>query len=201
MEGGGFFIAIEGIDGSGKTTHSKKLARWLNKHGVKSIYTREPTNGDIGRILRRMARKKSVDPKVEALLFAADRLEHLNKVIQPYVKKGYVVISDRYVYSSLAYQTVTTRDPEWVKEINKFAYKPDLTLLLDLEPRIGLSRVKRNRTRFEEESFLEKVRQEYLRLAGIDGLKIIDASKSIGEVFQEIVREVAEHLKNKVTLL
>lgn len=198
MEGGGFFIAIEGIDGSGKTTHSKKLARWLNKHGVKSIYTREPTNGDIGRILKRMARKKNVDPRVEALLFAADRLEHLNKVIQPYVKKGYVVISDRYVYSSLAYQTVTTSDPEWVKEINKFAYKPDLTILLDLEPRIGLSRVRRNRTRFEEESFLEKVRQEYLRLAGKDELKIIDASKSIEEVFEKIVREVEEHLKSKI---
>ncbi len=198
MESGGFFIAIEGIDGSGKTTHSKKLVRWLNKHGVKSIYTKEPTNGDIGRILRSLARKKSVDPRVEALLFAADRLEHLNKVIQPYIKKEYVVISDRYVYSSLAYQTVTTSDPEWVKEINKFALKPDLTILLDLEPRIGLSRVKRNRTRFEEESFLEKVRREYLRLAEIDGLKIVDASRSIGEVFQEIVREVAKYLKNKV---
>lgn len=199
MGSGGFFIAIEGIDGSGKTTHSKKLVRWLNRHGIKSLYTKEPTDGDIGRMLRKMARERNADPRVEALLFAADRLVHLNSFIQPYVKKGYVVVSDRYVYSSLAYQAVTTGDPDWVKEINKFAFKPDLTILLDVDPKIGLSRVKRRWTKFEEDLLLERVKQEYLRLAENNGLKIIDASKSIEEVFQKILREVKDHLKNEPT--
>ncbi len=195
MEGGGFFIAIEGIDGSGKTTHSRRLVKWLSKHDVKSLYTREPTDGVIGRMLKKMARQKNIDSKVEALLFAADRLEHLDKTILPYVKKKYVVVSDRYVYSSLAYQTIAVGDPEWVREINKFARKPDLTILLDVEPRVGLSRIKRHKTRFEKEDFLEKVRQEYLRLAEEDGLKIIDASKNVEEVFHEIISVIKEYLK------
>jgi len=198
LEIGGFFIAIEGIDGSGKTTHSRRLVKWLNKHYVRSLYTREPTDGAIGRILKKMARQKNIDSRVEALLFAADRLEHLNKIILPYVKKKYVVVSDRYVYSSLAYQTVAIGDLEWVRRINKFARKPDLTILLDVEPRIGLSRIKKRKTRFEKEDFLEKVRQEYLRLAEEDGLKIIDASKNIEEVFYEVISVVQEYLKDKL---
>ncbi|MCL7403033.1 MAG: dTMP kinase [Thaumarchaeota archaeon] len=194
----GFFIAIEGIDGSGKTTHSRRLVKWLSKHGLKSLYTREPTDSAIGRMLKKMARQKNVDSRIEALLFAADRLEHLNKVILPYVKKKYVVVSDRYVYSSLAYQTVAIGDPEWVVEINKFAHKPDLTILLDVKPEIGLSRIKKRKTRFEKEDFLQKVRQEYLRLAEKDGLKIIDASKNIEEVFYEIISIVQECLKDKL---
>jgi len=198
--GGGVFISIEGIDGSGKTTHSKKLVKWLSKHGVRSLYTREPTNGAVGRILKSIVKRRDVDSRVEALLFAADRLEHLNRIILPYLEKSYIVVSDRYVYSSLAYQTVTTGERKWVREINKFARKPDLTLLLDVEPKVGLSRIRRHRTRFEEESFLERVREEYLRLAEEDGLIVIDASKNIGEVFHEVVRVVGEHLKHESPL-
>lgn len=193
----GVFIAIEGIDGSGKTTHSRKLVEWLINHDVCSLYTREPTDGAVGRILKKLAKQKDIDFRVEALLFAADRLEHLNKIILPYLEKNYVVVSDRYVYSSLAYQTVTTGEPEWVRKINKFARKPDLTLLLDIEPKIGLSRIRRHRTRFEEEDFLEKVRQEYLRLAEEDELTVIDASKNVEEVFHEIVKVVEEYLRHK----
>ncbi|MCS7125948.1 MAG: dTMP kinase [Aigarchaeota archaeon] len=195
MKSGRSFIVIEGIDGSGKTVQSKKLVRWLNKTGFKSCYTKEPTNGSIGRILKKMAKMANVDVRVEALLFAADRLDHLNRVVLPSLQKGYIVVSDRYVYSSLAYQSVTTNDPEWVAEINKFAYKPDLAILLDVKPSIGLSRIKKYRVRFEEEEFLEKVREKYLEIAVKDGLKIVDASRSIEEVFQEIIQVVENFLR------
>lgn len=197
--GSGFFIAVEGIDGSGKTTHARKLVRWLNRQDMSSLYTKEPTNGLVGRILKKMAKQKNIDSRVEALLFAADRLEHLNKIILPYLGKNYVVVSDRYVYSSLAYQAVTTGDSEWVREINKFARKPDLTLILDIEPKIGLSRIRRRRTRFEKEDFLDKVRQEYLVLAEREDLVVIDASKNIGEVFHDVVRVVEERLRGEAT--
>ncbi|MEN2974970.1 MAG: dTMP kinase [Candidatus Caldarchaeales archaeon] len=192
MESKGFFIVIEGIDGSGKTIQSKRLVRWLNNKGFKSRYTKEPTDGPIGKILKKMIRKRNVDVRVEALLFAADRLEHLNREVIPYIQKGYIVVSDRYVYSSLAYQSVTTGDSEWIEEINKFAFRPDLAILLDVEPRIGLSRIRKRRARFEEEKFLEKVRERYLEIAVRERLKIVYASRSIGEVFQEIVQIVGK---------
>lgn len=199
MMGRGVFIAIEGIDGCGKTTQSKKLVRWLKKKRIKSVYTREPTNGVVGRILKKMARRENVDPKIEALLFAADRLEHLENIILPYLEKGYVVVSDRYVYSSLAYQSVTTRDPQWVREINKYAVKPDLAILLDIEPHVGLGRIKRRKTKFEREKFLEGVREKYLEIVKDGELKVIDASKSVDEVAEEIVRLVGGLLKISIT--
>ncbi|MCF8884494.1 MAG: dTMP kinase [Nitrososphaerota archaeon] len=194
----GVFIAIEGIDGCGKTTQSKKLVKWLEKKQIKAVYTKEPTDGVIGRILKKMVRRENVDPRIEALLFAADRLEHLKNTVLPLLEKGYVVVSDRYVYSSLAYQSVTTGDPQWVREINKYAVKPDLAILLDVEPNIGLSRIKRRKTKFEKEKFLEEVREKYLEMVRNGELKVIDASKNVDEVAEELVRLVGSFLKTTV---
>lgn len=192
----GLLIAIEGIDGSGKTTQARRLVRWLRKKRISAKYTREPTNGQIGRILKAMALRKRVNPYLEALLFAADRLQHLEKTIEPLLSKGYVVVSDRYLHSSLAYQAATTGDPEWVRQLNKFARRPDLALLLDVEPRIGLGRIRRKRrSRFENIGLLEKIRENYLRMVEEGELLLVDASRDVEAVSETVRRIVGEFLE------
>lgn len=188
-------MAVEGIDGAGKTTQAKRLVKWLRNRGIRARYTREPSGGPVGRILRSMARRRDVDTRLEALLFAADRLYHVEKTIAPLLSRGYVVVSDRYLHSSLAYQAATTGEPKWVEELNRFAPRPDLAILLDIEPEVGLERIGRRRTRFEELELLEKVRENYLRLARRRELVVIDASRKPGEVFEEIKTVVEEKLK------
>ena len=193
---GGLLIAVEGIDGSGKTTQAKRLVRWLRERGVSAQYTREPTDGQIGRILKAMALRRRVNPYLEALLFAADRLQHLERTIEPLLSKGYVVVSDRYLHSSLAYQAATTGDPEWVRELNKHVRRPDLALLLDVRPQIGLRRIRRKRrSRFEQVELLEKIRENYLRMVERGELLLVDASRdaeTVSETIREIVGEFLE---------
>jgi len=196
----GFLIVIEGIDGAGKTTHARKLVRWLRKKGIRTRYTFEPTRGAIGRILEKMASKRKVDVRVEALLFAADRIDHLNKIIRPLLEKGFIIISDRYVHSSIAYQSVTVGDQGWVEELNKFAEKPDLVILLDVDPETGLKRIKRKRARFERIEILKKVREKYLELAEREGFKVINANRGVEEVFEDVKSSVEKFLEDKGVL-
>jgi len=196
----GFLIVIEGIDGAGKTTHARKLVRWLRKKGIQTRYTFEPTRGAIGRILEKMASKRKVDVRVEALLFAADRIDHLNKIIRPLLEKGFIIISDRYVHSSIAYQSITVGDQRWVEELNKFAEKPDLVILLDVDPEIGLRRIKRKRARFERIEILKKVREKYLELAEREGFKVIDANRGVEDVFEDVRSLVEKFLEEKGAL-
>ena len=196
----GFLIVIEGIDGAGKTTHARKLVRWLRKKGIRARYTFEPTRGAIGRILEKMASKRKVDVRVEALLFAADRIDHLNKIIKPLLEKGFIIISDRYVHSSIAYQSITVGDQGWVEELNKFAEKPDLVILLDVDPETGLKRIKRKRARFERIGILKKVREKYLELAEREGFKVINANRGVEEVFEDVKSSVEKFLEDKGVL-
>ena len=196
----GFLIVIEGIDGAGKTTHARKLVRWLRKKGIRTRYTFEPTRGAIGRILEKMASKRKVDVRVEALLFAADRIDHLNKIIRPLLEKGFIIISDRYVHSSIAYQSITVGDQGWVEELNKFAEKPDLVILLDVDPETGLKRIKRKRGRFERIEILKKVREKYLELAEREGFKVINANRGVEEVFEDVKSSVEKFLEDKGVL-
>lgn len=195
--GFGLLIALEGIDGSGKTTVARMIVNRLNEQGVEAKYTMEPTRGIFGRILRAMALESEVDPRLEALLFAADRIYHLEKVIKPLLARGVIVVSDRYLHSSLAYQSVTTDDPEWVEGLNKFARKPDLGIYLDVRPAEGLKRLKRRRrrTRFEDETFLEKVRDRYLEYVRLGELVRVDAEKHLNDVFSEAAAIVEEALR------
>ena len=196
----GFLIVIEGIDGAGKTTHARKLVRWLRKKGIRTRYTFEPTRGAIGRILEKMASKRKVDVRVEALLFAADRIDHLNKIIRPLLEKGFIIISDRYVHSSIAYQSITVGDQGWVEELNKFAENPDLVILLDVDPETGLKRIKRKRARFERIEILKKVREKYLELAEREGFKVINANRGVEEVFEDVKSSVEKFLEDKGVL-
>ncbi|MFH1328151.1 MAG: dTMP kinase, partial [Candidatus Bathyarchaeota archaeon] len=134
-KGKGMLIVIEGIDGSGKTTQVYHLVEELRKLGYKSEYTTEPTYGNIGNILRlNVARAKKRAPIYEALLFAADRYEHIKKTVLPKLKRGSILVSDRYLYSSLAYQGAVGLDIKWLRKINFFTPTPDLIIYLDISP-------------------------------------------------------------------
>ncbi|RLG05487.1 MAG: dTMP kinase [Thaumarchaeota archaeon] len=193
--GFGLLIALEGIDGAGKTTIAKMIVERLDRLGIEARYTMEPTRSLFGRILREMALESGVDPRLEALLFAADRIYHLEKVVKPLLARGVIVVSDRYLHSSLAYQSVTTGDSRWVEELNKFARKPDLGIYLDVRPSEGLKRLKRRKTRFEDESFLEKVRRRYLEYVRLGELVRVDAERPLNDVFSEVAMIVEETLR------
>jgi dTMP kinase len=195
----GILVALEGIDGAGKTTQARLLVKWLRERRFDACYTYEPTRGPFGRILRSMAHARNADPRLETLLFAADRLHHLIRVINPLLERGLIIVSDRYLHSSLAYQSVTTGDQRWVEEINKFARRPDLGIYLDVSASGGLSRLARRtkRSRFENESFLEQVREKYLEYVERGELVKVDAGKSVDEVFFEITSIVENSLKGR----
>jgi len=173
----GKFIAIEGIDKSGKTTLANLLSLKLTEAGIENVVTREPWHPLITQVINETTRE-SVDGHAEALLFAADRLLHVKRLIALELEKGKWVISDRYVYSSIAYQTARGAEKDWVMEINKYAITPDLTILLDIDPREAEIRSGDDRLRaLEDRVFAEKIRSIYLELAGNYGFLVLDASK------------------------
>ena len=138
---GGRFIVLEGIDGSGTTTQAARLAAALREAGVAVVSTREPSDGPIGVVLRQALTRRLVglSDRVLALLFAADRLDHLASVVEPALAEGMVVVSDRYVLSSLAYQGM--RLPlTWVEALNAAARPADLTFYLEVDPRTAARR-------------------------------------------------------------
>ncbi|MBX3274317.1 MAG: dTMP kinase [Sandaracinaceae bacterium] len=141
-------MVLEGVDGAGTTTHTKLLAEALRGRGLPITTTREPSDGPVGALLRQILTGRVVVPGISgarpsswstmALLFAADRLDHLEATVHPNLMDGVTVISDRYDHSSVAYQSVTAGGEAdtvaWVREINRHARRPDLTLVLDVEP-------------------------------------------------------------------
>jgi len=192
----GFFIVFEGVDGGGKSTQIKLLTEYLQEKGYDVEHHMEPTHGQIGNLLWSYMRSKnrSFTPETEALLFAADRIEH-GKIIKEALNEGKVVISDRYLHSSLAYQGAAGVDVSWMKMLNKHALKPDLVILLDIDPDESLERVQdRARTVFEENEYLKKVRSEYLSYAESGELVIIDAGKVLEQVHAEILTHVSKLL-------
>jgi dTMP kinase len=188
MSNRGFFIVFEGVDGGGKSTQIKLLTDYFKDQGYDVEHHMEPTEGEIGSLLWTYMRSKnrSFNPETEALLFAADRIEH-GKAITQALNEGKVVISDRYLHSSLAYQGAAGVDVDWMKSLNRHALKPDLVVLLDIDPGKSLNRVSdRDKTVFEESEYLKKVRSEYLRYAEAGELEVIDALQPIETVHAEI---------------
>jgi dTMP kinase len=137
------FIVVEGLDGAGTTTQCDLLAAALRQRGLVVHQTREPTDGPIGRLIRCfLTGSLTLDPATVALLFAADRVEHLRNDVRPALATGSVVISDRYVLSSLAYQSIDV-PIEWVASLNQRATPPDLTVFLDVPPEVCAARLAR----------------------------------------------------------
>ena len=185
----GVFIVFEGIDGSGKSTHIKLLAKELRGRGLQVLETSEPSRDSIGTFIREYAERNGdrFTLETETLLFAADRYEHVKQVITPALQRGMVVISDRYFYSSIAYQGATGIDLDWIREMNRFAPRPDLSVLLDISPEYSLQRVNdRAKTVFEVSDYLRKVRDIYMGMVERGELVRVEADRPRDEVRADI---------------
>ncbi len=194
----GIFISFEGPDGSGKSTQIKLLNEYCLSKSYKTIMTREPGGTPISEKIRSII----LDPdnsemcnEAEALLYAAARAQHVAQLIKPSVEKGFIVLSDRFMDSSIAYQGIGRGLGEAVRRINEYAVagtQPDLTFFLDIDPEAGLRRAalsgKPDRLEQESLDFHRAVYEGYIRLSRIykDRYVIIDASRSTDEVFEDI---------------
>jgi dTMP kinase len=174
----GLFITFEGGDGSGKSTQSELLAGWLRSQGRTVVLTREPGGTDLGNELRDIVlhRRGHIAPRAEALLYAADRAHHIATKVRPALAEGTIVLQDRYLDSSVAYQGAgRVLSPQEVRDLSLWAAEgllPDLTILLDLDESVGRDRLK-VRTRYdrledEEQEFHARVRSGYLALAAAE---------------------------------
>ena len=185
------FIVLEGIDGCGKTTHAKLLTDWLKtrKHDV--VLTAEPTNSKIGLFIREVLKGvETVDPMTLTLLFTADRYQHLKDFVEPNLKAKKIIICERYYHSTIAYQNSQGVDWNWIFELNKFARKPDLTILMDIDPKKSIGR-KKAKEIFENKEFLEQVRDRYLKMPD---LVKVNTDREIAEVQRDIQDIVGKRL-------
>ena len=193
----GFFIVLEGIDGAGKTTISMMLMDYYKELGYRVHYTYEPFETPYINLLKERYSDLR-DAYLDALTYAIDRYIHLKTDILPRLREGYIVICDRYYYSSVAYQSAQEAPFEWLIELNRFAYKPDVAIYLDVEPEIGLARRRDLKSRFPEyetRSFLVKVREYYLRLVDLKYLEYVDANREPNLVFKDVLNIIREKLK------
>lgn len=203
----GIFITLEGGDGSGKSTQLGALSEWLQHGGRTVVHAREPGGTELGVALREIIlhRRGYMAPRAEALLYAADRAHHVATVVRPALERGEVVVQDRYLDSSVAYQGAgRVLEATEIRELSLWASEgllPHLTVLLDLDPAIGRTRLDTSRTRYdrleaEESDFHERVRAAYLTLAEAEPERflVLDATMPIDEVQHSIRRRVSELL-------
>lgn len=206
----GLFIVLEGIDGSGSTTHARLLADALRSRGHRVVVTCEPSTGPVGSLIRGALQRRLLAPDAVtphefdwttlALLFAADRTDHLHSIIVPALRAGSVVISDRYDLSSLAYQSLTAHDGSdpvpWIRELNAQALRPDLTLVIDVPAEVA---EERRRARGGVEELFEK-RELQARLADVyaraeelvpqDRLRHVAGTGDMSEVASRVLEAV-----------
>jgi dTMP kinase len=199
----GTLVVLEGIDGSGTTTQRERVAARLRARGRQVHETREPSDGPIGKLARSLlaevpGQPRTVDAASLALLFAADRLEHLTREIEPALARGELVLCDRYVVSSWVYQSLDC-DPAWVRTLNERARWPDLTLVFDLPAELALARVAARRAatgepveRFDQAETQRRLAAGYLEALELDlpGLVRIDASASIEAVTAAVLAAI-----------
>lgn len=211
MAARGVFITFEGGDGSGKSTQIQSVREWFASRGREVIVTREPGGTELGTEIRRLVQNgpEDVDARTEALLYAADRAYHVATVIGPALERGAVVLGDRYIDSSLAYQgAARSLGVDEIASLSAWATQglyPSLTFLLDLPPEVGARRRTDAPDRMERESmdFHERVRHQYLRLADAepDRIVVIDAVGTVDEVFSEIRGVLVERFEGGVATI
>jgi len=193
----GYFISIEGPDGAGKSTQIKNIIEYFEGKGIKLIFTREPGGTEIGEKIREIILDKENEKMcdmTEAMLYAASRAQHVHEKIRPNLNQGKIVLCDRYVDSSIAYQGYGRELGESVKIINDYAIdglKPDITILLLLNPEVGRSRINNNekdRLEIEKEDFHQRVYEGYIKLAEMENERfhLVDASNDIESVKKDI---------------
>ena len=211
----GALVAVEGIDGSGLSTHSRLLSERLKGLGLRAVYTKEPTDGPVGRVVREMLSQPSPNPWLMALLFAADRLWHMHYDpslpgvgVEGSLREGYIVVTDRYKYSSIAYQGAMGVPREWLWQVNAAAREADVIIYIDVPVDVAMARIARRSRReaYEDPSLLAKIKLEFeevlseaarkgaavLRFRGVDGGR----EKDVGELNEEILDGLLEVLRD-----
>jgi dTMP kinase len=203
----GLFLTFEGGDGSGKSTQSALLTEWLAAQGRTVVHAREPGGTELGLELREIIlhRRGYIAPRAEALLYAADRAHNVATVVRPALERGDIVIQDRYLDSSVAYQGAgRVLEPDEVREVSLWATErllPDLTILLDVDVETGRSRLDDARTRYdrleaEAAEFHHRVREAYLTLAAAepDRFLVLDATEPVTALADRIRARVSDLL-------
>lgn len=205
----GLFIVFEGIDGSGVTTQAHRLKEYIRRSlGLPVHLTKEPTDGPVGGLIRMILAKRvgvpaddgrleTIDPRSLALLFAADRIDHLQVDILPKLENGITVVCDRYYLSSFAYQSLHM-DLEWLEEINSACRPPDLTILLRVPPLVAEKRRTQDRWHvelYEETPKLERVSENYLQIIKRlqkrgERIEVVDGNRPQTEIHRDVVRIV-----------
>jgi dTMP kinase len=200
----GKFVVLEGIDGSGTTTQVARLADRLRTDGVLVRSTREPSDGPVGTLVRQVLTGRVVVPggrapgwATMALLFAADRMDHVESEIEPFVAQGGIVLSDRYDASSLAYQSVSSgaaakEAVEWIRSLNRYVRRPDLTIVLDIAPEVAAERCKTRGdvAQLYDQNEVQRALAEFYR--GLakhmpnDRVLVVDASGSVDDVHARV---------------
>jgi dTMP kinase len=201
----GLFITLEGGDGTGKSTQSALLGEWFTAQGREVVFTREPGGTDLGNQLREIVlhSRGHIAPRAEALLYAADRAHHIATVVRPALERGAVVIQDRYLDSSVAYQGAgRVLDPDEVRHVSMWATEglvPDVTIVLDLDPAIGRDRLDAANKQFdrleaEALDFHTRVRDAYLAMAAAEPERflVVDATLDRDVIRDAIVARLGE---------
>lgn len=204
----GLLITVEGVEGSGKSTHCRRLADWIGSRGREVVLTSEPDGTPLGAAIRGLFEGEGAPPTplTQSFLFMAARQQHVAEVIRPALGRGAVVISDRYADATLAYQGFGGgMDPETIRDLNALAtggVMPDLTLLLDLDPAEGMRRIsERVHDAFEKMdlAFHRRVREGYLEIAGAEKSRfvVLDAAQTPDALHAAVVRAVGELLDRR----
>ncbi|HEY3273063.1 MAG TPA: dTMP kinase [Methanocella sp.] len=199
----GCLVSIEGIDGAGKSTQIRLLDEWFRMSNIDALILKEPTDGVYGRQIRQSAAAhKPITPEEEMRLFMLDRREDVRQNILPALAKGKLVIMDRYYQSNMAYQGARGLDPGKIEAENvQFSPVPDLVIVLDIDPAIGLSRITNSRKTaldsFEKEDFLQRVREIFLSIGRRPNGVIIDASQRPEKVHEAIVQAIRQFCLHK----
>jgi dTMP kinase len=209
----GVFVVVEGIDGSGSTTHTKLLGKALRQRGLKVVETCEPSPGPVGALIRQVLQRRlfvadATGPRsfawsTMALLFAADRMDHLDSTVVPALREGAVVLSDRYDLSSLAYQSVTAPNGEkvvpWIRELNAAALRPDLTIVIDVPVEVAEER-RASRGGLEE---MFETRELQTKLCGVyaDAERLVPDDRLVHVLGVGAVSDVAANVLNAVMAL
>ena len=197
------FITFEGGDGAGKSTQVRELSQWLSAQGYQVVQTGEPGGTELGKQIRDLVLfGGDINPRAEALLYAADRSHHIDTVVRPALEEGKIVVADRYLDSSVAYQGVGRGlGAEWIERVNLWGageLKPDLTILLDLDPKKLPERITRDLDRLERagEEFHAATRKAFLARAAAEPARfvVIDAARQIEEVRTQVRAAVAGKL-------
>lgn len=202
MKGGkGAFIVLEGIDGTGKSTLSRKLKAWIEERGREVVLTAEPTKDWLGMAVRR-ANDEDLDPRTESLLFTADRCQHTIQIGE-WVAEGKIVVCDRYYGSTVAYQGAALEGEmngnalAWLLALNgPVVRRPEVTLLLTCDSAKAMQRVgdRGALSKFERDDYLQRVQQNYLTLAQESGWTVIDSNGHLNDVFEQVKKAVQAYV-------